>query len=59
VLGEPAPQGNRLNGVGGTGASDVFAVGDYGTILHWDGDSWSGMTSGVEVWLSGVWGAAL
>jgi hypothetical protein len=35
----PLPQGNFLNGVWGSGASDVWAVGGAGTILHWDGSA--------------------
>ena len=31
----PLPTGNDLNEVWGSGSSDVFAVGDYGTIVHW------------------------
>jgi hypothetical protein len=33
----PVPQGNHLRGVWGSSGSDVFAVGDDGTILHYDG----------------------
>jgi hypothetical protein len=33
----PLPQGNPLWGVWGSSGSDVFAVGDWGTVLHYDG----------------------
>jgi hypothetical protein len=40
--------------------ADAFAVGDNGTILHWDGTAWTMMTSPSDPWvgfrLSGVWG---
>jgi len=36
----PLPQGNSLQSVWGTGPKDVFAVGDHGTVLHYDGQSW-------------------
>ncbi|MFC1938079.1 hypothetical protein ACFLWH_00230 [Chloroflexota bacterium] len=45
-----------LWGVCGTSASDVFAVGSWGTILHYDGDDWSSMNSGVyPLWIGHVW----
>ncbi len=47
---------NNLNGVWGRSGSDVFAVGDSGTILHYDGTAWSAMTSGTTNNLNGVWG---
>jgi hypothetical protein len=36
----------------------VFAVGDTGTILHYNGTSWSAMSSGTVQPLYGVWGSA-
>jgi hypothetical protein len=52
----PLPQGLDLHDVWGTGPSDVFAVGDHGTILHYDGSHWSGMKSGTENKVARVWG---
>jgi len=52
----PLPQGNHLRGVWGRSGSDVFAVGDDGTILHYNGTSWSSMDSGTSEHLNGVWG---
>ena len=43
---------------GGVPASDVFAVGDGGTILHYNGSTWSSMTSGTTNYLRGVWGSS-
>ena len=52
------PQGNVLSAVWGSSGSDVFAVGGGGTILHYDGSSWSGMSSGTSNGLAGVWGSS-
>jgi hypothetical protein len=49
---------NWLFGVWGSSGSNVFAVGDSGTILHYDGSSWSSMTSGTSNDLEGVWGSS-
>jgi hypothetical protein len=45
-----------LNGVWGTSLRDVFAVGDDGAILHFDGATWTSMTSGSTADLLAVWG---
>ena len=44
----------HLNGVWGSSGSDVFAVG--GTILHYDGSSWSSMESGFIGTFISIWG---
>lgn len=54
----PLPQGNNLYGVWVNTPSDVFAVGAAGTILHYDGSSWSSMTSGTSLSLYAVWGTS-
>jgi cysteine-rich repeat protein len=36
-----------FNAVWGSGGRDVFAVGDSGTIVHWDGTAWTTMASGT------------
>jgi hypothetical protein len=36
----------------------VYAVGGDGTILHYDGASWSVTTSGTSVSLFAVWGTS-
>ena len=53
----PLPHGCRLFSVWGTSGKDVFAVGDSGTILHFDGRTWSAVKSGTTRWLYSVWGA--
>jgi hypothetical protein len=48
---------NTLRGVWGRAANDVWAVGDGGTILHWDGNAWSSkFASGTSNALFSVWG---
>ena len=54
----PYPQGNTLNDVWGASGTDVFAVGDMGTIVHYDGTTWRLMASGTEAGLQGVWGTS-
>jgi hypothetical protein len=45
-----------LHGVWGSAGDDVFAVGDKGTILHFDGKSWSKMISPTTADLAAVFG---
>ena len=45
-----------LNGVWGNSATDVYAAGTAGTILHYDGTAWSAMTSNTTNDLKGIWG---
>ena len=46
----------KLISVWASGPNDVFAVGFEGTILHYDGNSWSQMESGTKYHLRDVWG---
>ncbi len=54
----PSGTVNNLNAIWGNSASDVFAVGMGGTIVHYDGSAWGTMPSGTTADLSGVWGAS-
>ena len=36
----PHPQGNKVNAVWGTGTDNIYAVGNFGTVIHNDGISW-------------------
>ena len=47
-----------LTSMWGTSSDDIFVVGTNGKIWHYDGSSWSEMTSGTTVWLRGVWGTS-
>ena len=51
----PLPQGNTINGVWGQGPSSVFAVGNGGTILRFDGTQWTQMASNTRKHLHAVW----
>ncbi|MFH2010612.1 MAG: glucosyltransferase-I, partial [bacterium] len=44
--------------VWGSSDSDIFAVGELGLILHYDGVAWSEMDSGTEQTLNAVWGSS-
>ncbi len=48
---------NGLYGIWGSSSSDVFSVSQYGGILHFNGTSWSTMTSPTVNNLVGVWGS--
>ena len=52
------PTSEDLEGIWGTADDDIFAVGGFGTILHYDGSSWNKMESGTEERLYDVWGTA-
>ena len=52
----PLPQGNALRGVWGSDANNVWAVGDAGTILRWNGTAWAAHAAGTTAALNGVWG---
>ncbi len=43
-------------GIWGTGPKDVFAVGEKGLVLHYDGKSWSKMKQVSHETLLDVWG---
>lgn len=45
-----------LKGVWGTSATDVWAVGKRGVILHYNGTSWSSQQSPVTADLLSIWG---
>ncbi len=54
----PLPGDDALYGVWGSSSTDVFAVTMRGTILHYDGITWSSMTSANPKWLKDVWGTS-
>lgn len=47
-----------LRDVWGSSENDVYAVGDYGTVIHYDGTTWSPVTSGTTLDLFGIWGSS-
>ena len=54
----PAGTSARLSAVWAVNGNDVFAVGDAGTIVRRQNNTWTTMTSGTTANLRGVWGAA-
>lgn len=54
--GEEYSAESSLNAVWGASPDDVFAVGDGGLILHFDGAAWRVMSSGHDGDLGHVWG---
>jgi hypothetical protein len=54
----PLPEGNQLSSVWGSSATNGWAVGDVGTILHFDGSFWAAVASNTTVNLHGVWGSS-
>lgn len=46
-----------LNDVWGTSSSDIYAVGEGGTVLYYDGVAWTPMASHTVETLYGIWGS--
>lgn len=55
-----SPGGTTFRAVWGTTAADIWAVGDGGTINHWDGTAWarSSPTGLPTMALRGIWGTS-
>lgn len=51
----PSDTTAHLRAVSGSGPSDVWAVGDLGTAIHWDGSSWRPSATGTTEQLAAVW----
>ncbi len=51
----PRPQGNDLNRSWVFSPTNVWMIGDAGTILHWDGAVWRSSPSGTTRSLNGLW----
>jgi hypothetical protein len=52
----PKDSAGYLHSIWGTSSSDMYAVGDAGTILHFDGSIWTKMLSGTLKNLQTIWG---
>jgi hypothetical protein len=52
----PPSQSSDLKGIYGSRPTDVWAVGNAGTTLHWDGKTWQIVPSHTTADLHGVWG---
>jgi hypothetical protein len=53
----PLPQGNGLGAIWASSSSDVYAVGGYGAILHFDGSNWK-LVDSSSVSMAAVWGSS-
>jgi hypothetical protein len=50
--------GLHLKAAWGTGANDIFAVGDNGTILHFNGTTWTPMPTPITKAVHEIWGSS-
>jgi hypothetical protein len=48
--------GWKINKLLGSSSEDLYAVGDFGNIAHWDGKKWTKIESGVDVNLIDIHG---
>jgi hypothetical protein len=50
----------KLWGIWGSSSTDVFVGGNLGTLLHYNGKTWSSMTTNVPAsWTTDIWGTAI
>jgi hypothetical protein len=54
----PKPQGNAIKSMWTVAPNDVWAVGDVGLLLHYDGSSWKKVSLGLTEGLNGIWGTS-
>ncbi len=47
-----------LTSIWGSAANDVWAVGSAGTVIHWDGATWTNVPSGRPETLRSIWGSS-
>ncbi|MBF0452179.1 MAG: hypothetical protein HQK75_15865 [Candidatus Magnetomorum sp.] len=52
----PSPVNQTLNAIWGRSRTDIYAVGNKGIILHFDGNTWRNQTSPVQTDLYAIWG---
>src|SRR5207244_12032612 len=55
---DPIGDGAGIAAVWSASATSVFAVGDGGKILHYNGTNWTAQASPIPVPLTGVWGSS-
>ena len=55
----PLPSARDLRSAWALASSDVWAVGDLGTAIRWDGSDWRDTCTGTRRDLRGVWGRSL
>ena len=44
-----APATSNIRAIWGTGPADVYAAGEDGILLHWNGARWSALQSGTDL----------
>lgn len=49
---------NDLNSIWGSSAENIYAVGDRGTIIRYDGTRWQQIKTGSDDLLFGIWGSS-
>jgi hypothetical protein len=54
----PVPYNSVIRSLWGFSSNDIYAVGEVGLILHYDGSTWTRMSSPTQMHLRGVWGTA-
>jgi hypothetical protein len=54
----PLPQGHDLLGAFATPGGEQWVVGKGGTVLRWNGSTWSGWLAVTGEWLRGVWASS-
>lgn len=52
---ENAPPGNVLRAISGSADTDLWAVGELGTVLHYNGSSWAASDAHTTSHLNAVW----
>jgi hypothetical protein len=53
-----ATDGEILRSIWGASPSNIIAVGDWGTAIHFDGATWRRMEVAMNNSLNGVWGSS-
>ena len=53
----PLPQGNELRTIWAFSNKDVWAAGEAGTIMHYDGSDWSAVPAPTKMLLLDLWGS--
>ncbi len=53
-----SPTSRSLYGIWGFAGDEVIAVGEYGTVIRYDGDSWESEDCGTAEHLRAVWGTS-
>lgn len=47
-----------LRAIWGASPNDVWAVGDKGTIIHWNGTQWKKVDAGINTRINSIWGTS-